>query len=137
MSGAEWEPIPWEKVRADALRSGQITEQGVAEARAEREAFVAGYRLAELRGHTGMTQVQVAEAMGISQARVSAMERGDLATLTVATVRGYVDALGGHVRVVASLDDTDVTLQLPAEVPPQRDESPATPVQGEAQHEKR
>jgi Predicted transcriptional regulators len=110
-----WEAIPWENVRAEALERGQITTEGVAEARAEQDGYVAGYRLAELRNQVGMTQTQVAEVMGVSQARVSAMERGDMNTLTVASVRAYVDALGGTVRLVASLDDTDVTLRLPVQ----------------------
>lgn len=108
-----WHAVPCREVRADLVTRGQITEDGIAAARAEREASVAGYRLAELRTRTGMTEVQLAEAMGVSQARVSAMERGEVDTLTVATVWAYVDALGGSVRRVASLDDTDVTLRLP------------------------
>lgn len=115
MTKQNWKSVPWREIRADMVDRGQITEDGVAEARAEREAYIAGYRLAELRKHTGMTQVQLAQAMGVSQARVSAMERGDMDTLTVATVRAYVDALGGQVRLVASLDDTDVTLRLPSQ----------------------
>lgn len=115
MTEASWEAIPWEQVRADMVERGQITDEGVARARAEQEAYVAGYRLAELRQRTGITQVQLAHAMGVSQARVSAMERGDMDTLTVATIRAYVDALGGTVRLVASLDDTDVTLRLPSQ----------------------
>lgn len=103
-------------VREKALERGNFTEEGVAKARAEQDAYVAGYGLAELRKRTGMTQTQLAEAMGVSQARVSAMERGDVNTLTVASVRAYIDALGGTVRVVASLDDTDVTLRLPVQV---------------------
>jgi transcriptional regulator with XRE-family HTH domain len=82
------------------------------------DAHVAGYHLAELRHKTGMTQTQVAEVMGVSQARVSAMERGDVDSLTVASVRAYITALGGTVRIVASLDDTDVTLRLPEDPHP-------------------
>lgn len=107
------EMIPWEDVRAELIASGKVTEESLAQAKVELDAYVAGYRLAELRHKTGMTQVQVAEAMGVSQARISAMERGDVDSLTIASVRGYVTALGGTVRIVASLDDTDVTLRLP------------------------
>jgi len=107
------EMVPFEQVRADALASGQISEQALDQARAERDAYVTGYRLAELRAKTGLTQAQVASAMGVSQARVSAMERGDVRSLTVASVLAYITALGGRVRIVASLDDTDVTLRLP------------------------
>lgn len=94
---------------------GQITEDGLTHARAERKAYVAGYRLSELRQRAAMTQAQLARAMDVSQARISAMERGDLDTLTVASVRGYVDALGGTMHLVASLDDVDITLDLPTQ----------------------
>lgn len=56
--------------------------------------------------------------MLLSQARVSAMERGDVESLTVAGVRAYITALGGTVRIVASLDDIDVTLRLPGDPHP-------------------
>lgn len=107
------EMIPWERVRAEALESGQVTPDAQAQAQVAQDAYVVGYRLAELRDKAGMTQTQLAEAMGVSQARVSAMERGEVASLMVASVRSYITALGGTVRIVASLDDTDITLRLP------------------------
>jgi DNA-binding transcriptional regulator YiaG len=106
--------VPWEQVRTEAIASDQVTEDDIAQARAEQDAYVAGYRLAELRTSVRMTQVELAEAMGVSQARVSAMERGEVESLTVASVRAYITALGGSMRIVASLDDLDVTLRLPA-----------------------
>jgi len=109
------EMIPWEQVRTEVLESGRVTHDGLVRAQVEQDAYVAGYRLAELRGKAGMTQTQLAEAMGVSQARVSAMERGEVDSLTVASVRGYITALGGTVKIVASLDDTDVTLRLPGD----------------------
>ncbi len=95
------------------LRPGSSGHSEVRIPKIEQDAYVAGYRLAELRGKTGMTQTQLADAMGVSQARVSATERGEVDSLTVASVRAYITALGGTVRIVASLDDTDVTLRLP------------------------
>lgn len=123
MMDATWRSVPWDEIRADAIERGHVTEEGVAAARAEQDAYVAGYRLAELRTRTGMTQAQLAEAMGVSQARVSAMERGAIDTLTIASVRAFVGALGGTVRLVASLDDIDVSLRLPTQL---TDERPAT-----------
>ncbi len=112
------EMIPWERLRAEALESGQVTHAALTRAQVEQDAHVAGYRLAELRAKTGMTQTQLAEAIGVSQARVSAMERGHVESLTVASVRAYITALGGTVRIVASLDDIDVTLRLPGDPHP-------------------
>ncbi|MGH3814425.1 MAG: type II toxin-antitoxin system RelE/ParE family toxin, partial [Pseudonocardiaceae bacterium] len=72
------EMTPWEQVRAETLESGQVSPDALAQAQVVQDAYVAGYRLAELRGKAGMTQTQLAEAMGVSQARISAMERGEL-----------------------------------------------------------
>ncbi len=112
------EMVPWEQVRAEALEAGRVTQDAITQAKIEQDAYVAGYRLAELRGKTGMTQTQLADAIGVSQARVSAMERGDVDSLTAASVRAYIPALGGAVRIVASLDDIEVTLRLPGDPRP-------------------
>jgi DNA-binding XRE family transcriptional regulator len=42
-----------------------------------------GWRLAEMRKRRGMTQEQVAERMGVSVARVSQIESGDVSTQDV------------------------------------------------------
>lgn len=100
----------------DALVQAQVAQDG----------YIAGYRLAKLRGKAGTTQTQLAEVMGVSQARVSAIERGEVDSLTVASVRAYITALGGTVRIVASLNDTDVTLRLPGN---------PHPIEANARHE--
>lgn len=58
------------------------------------------------RKNTGLTQVQVATAMGVSQARVSQIEHGKVTE--VDAIRGYVEALGGTVDVVARVGDWTV-----------------------------
>jgi predicted XRE-type DNA-binding protein len=63
------------------------------------------YRLAEIRKAQGLTQTAVAEVMHVSQRRVSAVERGDLAHTEVGTVASYVEALGGHIEVIANFGD--------------------------------
>lgn len=55
--------------------------------------------LSELRHKRGVTQVEVAERMGVSQVTVSKLERAD--NPTFASVRRYVEALGGEAQVVA------------------------------------
>jgi DNA-directed RNA polymerase specialized sigma subunit len=49
--------------------------------------------LTEMRKKAGLTQAEVAEAMGVSQQRVSAIESGAVAEL--ATLGDYTRALGG------------------------------------------
>jgi DNA-binding XRE family transcriptional regulator len=62
-----------------------------------------GWRLAELRKRRGMTQEQVASRMGVSVARVSQIEAGDVSTQDV--LARYVAALGGTLLLVADFGD--------------------------------
>ncbi|WP_034268058.1 helix-turn-helix domain-containing protein [Actinospica robiniae] len=59
------------------------------------DTFVAGHHLAELRKTIGMSQAEVAAFLGVSQARVSDIERGRAATIELDTLRAYAQALGG------------------------------------------
>jgi transcriptional regulator with XRE-family HTH domain len=64
---------------------------------------------ADLRGlrlGAGLTQTTVAERMGITQRRVSAVESTPLRALELRTLIAYVAALGGSVSVLAELEAT-------------------------------
>jgi transcriptional regulator with XRE-family HTH domain len=56
-----------------------------------------GWRLAEMRKRRGMTQEQVAARMGVSVARVSQIESGDVSTQDV--LSRFVAALGGTLKL--------------------------------------
>lgn len=62
-----------------------------------------GRRLAELRKRREMTQEQVAAHMGVSVARVSQIESGNVSTQDV--LARYIAALGGTLRLVADFGD--------------------------------
>jgi DNA-binding XRE family transcriptional regulator len=62
-----------------------------------------GWRLAELRKRRAMTQEQVANRMGVSVARVSQIEGGDVSTQDV--LSRYVAALGGTLKLIADFGD--------------------------------
>ncbi|NRI67661.1 helix-turn-helix transcriptional regulator [Rhodococcus sp. MS16] len=66
---------------------------------------VRAYRLKELRESAAMTQGQVADRLGVGQNRVSNIERGDLAHIQIDTLRRYVEAVGGSLRVEVELGD--------------------------------
>ena len=68
---------------------------------AARNARDVGYHLAQMRKQRGLTQAQVAQAMGVSQARVSRMEHGDVERMQVESIAAYVSAIDGHLRLVA------------------------------------
>ena len=62
-----------------------------------------GWRLAELRRRRNMTQEQVASRMGVSVARVSQIEAGDVSTQDV--LARYIGALGGTLKLIADFGD--------------------------------
>ncbi|SFJ57991.1 Helix-turn-helix [Streptosporangium canum] len=104
MSGgySKWTDV---KAKARALDPRSDAEQVVGQeaARQRREAYVRGYQLAEMRKAAGITQVELAEALGVTQARISKIENGEVSGIDV--VRAYVTALGGTVDLVATLGD--------------------------------
>ncbi len=68
------------------------------------------YRLQELRESLALTQDQVAERLGVRQNRVSDIERGDLARVQLDTLRRYVEAVGGSLRVEVELGDDRIQI---------------------------
>jgi DNA-binding XRE family transcriptional regulator len=69
--------------------------------REEMLASVSGAQLAEIRKQLGITQAQLAETAGLSQARISQIENGTATSL--ASLRAYVTGLGGHLDIVARI----------------------------------
>lgn len=76
--------------------------------RAQMLASVSGAQLAELRQQLGLTQSQLAEAAGLSQARISQIENGDAVGLDI--LRAYVTGLGGHLDVVARIGNIQLNV---------------------------
>jgi len=76
----------------------------VEEARQRRALQVRAEYLTEMRKKAGLTQAEVAEAMGVSQQRVSAIENGAVAEL--ATLGDYIRPLGGELKVIADFGDS-------------------------------
>ena len=92
------------------LKKRGITAEQMGKARAETQAVIDSYNLREARKASDMTQVELAKTMGVSQNRVSRMENGDLGSMSLDTLRRYVEALGGHLTLVAELPSGTVTL---------------------------
>jgi DNA-binding XRE family transcriptional regulator len=97
----------WSDVKAKAAavdaRTPAEREAGQAAAAERREGYVRGHQLAEMRKAAGLTQARLAEALGVSQARISKIEHGEISGIDV--VRAYVAALGGTLDIVATLGD--------------------------------
>jgi predicted XRE-type DNA-binding protein len=106
--GAVMKTVRWEDAKREIrdLEPGWDAPDRVAErerSRAEMRAEQRGYQLAQLRKNAGLTQAQVAAMMGVTQARVSQIEHGKITE--VDAIRGYVEALGGTVDVIARVGD--------------------------------
>ena len=77
-----------------------MTDQERADVEAEgRRIALEARTIAEARKALSLTQVQVADALKITQGALSQMEkRGDM---MVSTVQSYVEAMGGELKLVA------------------------------------
>ena len=71
---------------------------------------VRAYRLRELREASSLTQVELAARLHVSQNRVSRIEHGDIERAQVDTLRKYVEALGGTLRVEVEYGDERIQI---------------------------
>lgn len=71
---------------------------------------VRAYRLRELREASQLTQVDLAKRLHVSQNRVSRIEHGDIERTQVDTLRRYVEAVGGQLRVEVELGDERIQI---------------------------
>ena len=84
----------------------KMSPEAQSRAAARAEAMLVEMQLQELRKARHVTQVEVAKAMSVEQAAVSKLERRD--DMYVSTLREYVKALGGELKLVASFPDVDI-----------------------------
>jgi DNA-binding XRE family transcriptional regulator len=106
-------PSNWRDVKAKARAAdptwdadARVTRR--ARMREEMLASVSGAQLAEIRKQLGLTQTQLAETAGLSQARISQIENGTATSLE--TLRAYVAGLGGHLDIVARIGNIHLNI---------------------------
>jgi predicted transcriptional regulator len=88
---------PVDRIAVDAHKKRMVDE-------------VRAYRLRELREASELTQVELAGRLHVSQNRVSRIEQGDIDRAQVDTLRKYVEALGGRLRVEVELGDERIQI---------------------------
>lgn len=88
-------------------------ETALAERIAEHNVLVA------LRSAAGLTQEQVAEAWGRAQPHVSRMERSAVTSASLRSLAGYVEALGGSMRLVFELRGARLEVPCTSETDPE------------------
>jgi transcriptional regulator with XRE-family HTH domain len=84
---------PWRAIRRP------LSPEREAKIQARIEAEIARMKLPELRKARALTQQSVADVLGIAQGDVSKLERRT--DTYVGTLRSYIEALGGKLRIVA------------------------------------
>lgn len=60
-----------------------------------------GYMLAQLRQNANLSQKQLAEKMGVSQANISKIENGK--DVYLSTLKRYIATLGGEIHINATM----------------------------------
>jgi DNA-binding XRE family transcriptional regulator len=95
---------PWSDIRKQLQVDPERWERIEEEARV----LVAVHELAALRERQGHTQVEVADALKVSQARVSKIEHQE--DIYLSTLRDYIAALGGRLEVRAIFPDEAIEL---------------------------
>lgn len=98
----------WRDVRAKRPVDSAAVAKHVARMEAEERA----YRLREIRMEQGVTQKELAERMALTQPTISALEAGDLERSGLATLRSYVEALGGTIEVIATFGNRKLVLSV-------------------------
>src|SRR5947209_925066 len=98
----------------DALLIDPSVAPAIAEHRAEMSDADRRYAmgLAAVRHAFDLTQTELAERLGVSQANVAKIEKRS--DLLVSTLRSYLGALGGEVRIVVTFHGRAIELSLDA-----------------------
>ena len=100
MTARRWNDVKAEAMERQPWLAGEEAADERAAIRAENLGRIRGHELAEMRKSAGLTQADVAKALGVSQARISQIEHGQVDSLD--TLRAYAEALGAEVSIVVS-----------------------------------
>ena len=98
-----------DELLADPGLAGKIADHR-AEMRAADRRYAMG--LAAVRHAFDLTQTELADRLGVSQANVAKIEKRS--DLLLSTLRSYLGALGGDVRIVVSFQGGEVEVTLDA-----------------------
>jgi ribosome-binding protein aMBF1 (putative translation factor) len=102
-------PQDWESLERELQAAGVSREEIEAGARSLL-AESRGRQLADARKQLGRAQREIASAMGVSVARISQIEHGEVTSFDV--IARYVEALGGRLDLVADFGDRTVRLPV-------------------------
>jgi len=98
------------KTLDDLLRERPVDREAVEAHKKRMVGEVRAYRLRELREASSLTQVELASRLHVSQNRVSRIEHGDIERAQVDTLRKYVEAVGGTLRIEVEYGDERIQI---------------------------
>lgn len=84
------------------MESRGIARESIAAEQEKTRERIEAYKLAQIRKLKDLTQASVAQSMGVSQKRISELERGELGSMRLDTLSRYAESLGG--KLVASIE---------------------------------
>lgn len=96
------------KTLKDFVAEHPVDRERVEEHKERMLSEVRAYRLRELRSQAGLTQAQLAQRIGVGQRQVSKIEKGDLDSAKVGTIRSYLEAVGGELSLEYVMGDRRV-----------------------------
>ena len=86
-----------------------MTPEQLAQADSEAEEMMAEMLLGEMRKFMGLTQEQLADAMGVTQPSLSKLENQN--DMQISTLRRLIEALGGEMEIIAHLPKADIRIR--------------------------
>ena len=87
----------------------QMTPEQLAQADVQAREMMAEMLLAEIRKYMGLTQEELAGALGVTQPSLSKLEHQ--ADMQVSTLRRLIEALGGQLEIIAHLPKGDIRIR--------------------------
>jgi hypothetical protein len=103
--------VRWATLRALRAERGLVDENRIAKLGKQMRAETRGYRLQEMREQfNGLTVAILAERIGTTADVVERIERGDVDDLAIATLRAYVEQVGGEMEVLVKTGDTRIVI---------------------------
>ena len=91
----------------DALEA-KMTPEELAASNARTQAMLDEVRLAQMRRHRELTQVSLANRLGIDQGSVSRLEKQT--DMHMSTLRDYIEAAGGRLEIQAVFPGETISL---------------------------
>lgn len=93
------------------MESRGITRDSITAEQERTRDRIEAYKLAQIRRLKDLTQASVAQSMGVSQKRVSELERGELGSMRLDTLSRYAESLGGKLWQASSFPIVPVRLR--------------------------